>query len=414
LAQFKATSTSLLSILTGWLLLSVLFVGCGEDPGVVGSSFIDEDAQVNSDTVKVTDFQQASITTFSGKTPYVSVGEFDDQLFGNVKSTGLFRPRVDGVSVDTIAADASMSLALSIQNAQAYGDTTADTQFDIVEISDPWRASSWRRDSLPNLTNNVIASASIGMDDTVSIDLPNSFRDRYRDYFYYEPSEDRQSNYDNNFWGFALVPSNTSKIIAISAVQSALHIRNIIDTDTTEADTTDFNAGFERWAYSLERSGGNIQNDQIPIYNTYENISHFNTTLSSDVLGTDNISRLELALYQDNDAMEASLGANEVRPSGSSLKVLLRDEGFEDETLVSNPTASFSANVDSADFSYRYDMTIYANTIIYENEDVVGKRYYLILGTNTGIINSTVLKTPDVSDGFPKLLITSVKPTVTN
>lgn len=411
MANLKAPSTSLLSIVSSWLLLSIIFVGCGEDPGVVGSTFVDEGAEVNSDTINVPEFETTPLKSFSGGTPFVSVGEYNDKLFGNVSVTGLFRPRLAGVTADTIMADASIYLSLSIQSNQAYGDTTAGTEFNIIEIAEPWRSNSWRRDSLPSLTDNIIATANVGMEDSVNIKLSDDFRSRYRDYYYYEPEDDRNDNYENNFYGFALVPTSPnpdlSKIIAIDVDKTDLLIRNIAESDTTE-----FTIGIQKWAYSLVRGADNIpiNSDLTPIYSTYENVAYLNFDLSQEELTQNDISRLELAIYENQDTLAATLGPNEQRPSHNKINILLREVDQVNQTLI-NSQPDFSTGRDSTDFSYRYNLTGLINQVLYQDYDVIDQRYFLTLESNNGILYSTVIHNKSALEKFPKLLITTVKTT---
>jgi hypothetical protein len=424
--QVQSTPSPHKSIIFSWLLLSILLVSCGEDPGVVGSTFIQDDAEINSDTVAIDDFKTTPLKAFSGRTSFISVGQYDDQLFGNIKATALFRPRVYGARIDTMIPDAKLSLNMKINTAKVYGDTTAATEFDIVEIADPWRSNAWRRDSMPRLTNNVIVSGvSLGMEDSVNIDLPASFRDRYRDYLYYEPEEERDDHYNSDFQGFALVPTNTSKILPLQVSGDQQVKLNLLVINETDEDTTQYTSGLDRWAYSVERGTDNIDTEALnagldpedltPLYSTYENIAHMNFPVNREFLNiqSQNLSRAELTLYEARSILDNTLLDDHVRPTHDKVRLMLRDSTQLNESVL-NEQATFSVGVDSTDFTYRYNMTSFFNELIYAEADISDQRYFISVETNSGILYSTLLYTAQSDEDFPKILITSVKSTVTN
>jgi hypothetical protein len=200
-------------------------------------------------------------------------------------------------------------------------------------------------------------------------------------------------------------------------------------TNETDEDTTQYTTGLNRWAYSVERGPDNIDNlaqnrglnagDLVPLYSTFENIAHMDMDLSREALGieAENLSRAELKLYEHRELFDETLPANHVRPEHDRVKLLLRDEDLLDESILDERTTqTFTTRIDSSDFIYRYNFTRYINELLYVQDDdpTAGQRYFLAVESNNGILYSTLLYTAQSEENYPKILITSVKSTVTN
>jgi len=386
-----------------FILGLLIITGC-EDPGIVGNSFVGSGAQIASDTVKISDYNTADqIPTYSGNRSYLSAGKFDDPVFGTVTATGLLKPSISTSAIDTLQEDASMYLQLKIDPGNVYGDTTSSTTFDLVEMNQLWRGKSWKMDDPAPVSDNVVVSSTqIGMQDSVVIELPTSYMMKYRD-FYYDDSANRDSLYKYNFYGLALVPKDGSnKILAINSSGSHFLFQNPDDTTYSQETLND-------WAYSVERTNvpsGNNNEDNV--FGDFSQVINFDFPIDKQSMGSQNLSRVELVLYQDEQTLTGTLPANTVRPPVSNAKLYLKTPE-ELQYSFDGSGASFSTDIDSTDFTYRFNLTNYINAVLFGGASS-DTRFIGTIQSNNGIIYSTLLFNNEADKNFPKLLITSVNP----
>lgn len=389
---------------TGLMLLGITLMaltilsGC-EDPGVVGNAIVGEQNNLTFDTLQVSDVKTISQSTYSGNLPYLSAGAYNDQLFGDIRTIAALRPAITHVG-DTLTTEAEAILSLSIDTTQTYGDTLGTQTFDLVEVGSAWRGNTFKYDSEFQLTNNTIASnIQLGLDDSVTVSLPSSWVQQYRD-FYYRPSGERDSVYVRQYYGFALVPQNQSKIVAIQPSASKILLKNPSDTTYKQQSIKDY-------AFSLERSNvPQMEEGTTPVYSTFEQFIDFDFPFNEDTLGSQNLSRVELAWYVDQEKLDNTLPANHVRPPISGVAIYVK----QPESIAAgffNMSPSFSSNVTTDDNTYRYNYTPLVNTMLYS--DTPDYRYYLVPQSNNGVIHSTLLYNQAGGTKQPKFLITSVK-----
>ncbi len=388
----------------GLSLLLVTLISSCEDPGVVGSGFVETGAEVNLDTLKVDDFKvESGFPVFTGNKPYLSVGAYNDQLFGDLTATGVIKPVVSQ-SVDTLHPDASFGLELGISTANVYGDTTSTTTVELVEMAEPWRGVAWKIDSDVPVSDNVVATADINMEDSLVIDLPDSWYQKYREYFYENPNT-RDSLYRYNFKGLALRPVDGNKIVAINASKTSFVFQNPGDTVKTELDISG-------WGYSLDRQNVPTLPDSLDrIYSTQENAVNFIFESDRETLGSENIARGEMVFDVDRERMRNSLPGNHVRPTPDIMGLYLHDPKDLKYSLSTFNTA-FEVQLDSVDYTFRFDLTRYVNQQLFvqpSSDRFIGA----LLSTNDmnendGIIRSTVLSNPKARYTYPRLLLTFV------
>jgi len=383
--------------LAGLLLLS----GC-EDPGVVGNEFVGNDANVVIDTLKVSDFDTTAFQAYSGGFPYFSAGEYNDPDFGDVKAVGLIRPTIQNAITDTIDTDAKVYLSLITDPANVYGDTTASNTFDLVEIGGPWRAREVKYDSdIPLSANVLVSDISIGMEDSVAVQLPDSWVQKYRDYVNGADSL-KQDIYQNEYFGFALVPTNTSKIIAFKYGATGSRTRLYVDNPS---DTTLSYQIIKDHASLVSRSNEASPSDSISaFYSTQARVFSMSIPFNADSLGSQNLSRVELVLRRAHEEM--SLPENNVRPPSTGFDLYYLNPQDIPFTLYSYSPGN-SANIDSTDYSFRFNMTSHANSVIFEgspNTRIIG-----VVKNNNGIIHSELLYNVEAALKEPKILLTTVK-----
>ncbi|MGF1669624.1 MAG: DUF4270 family protein, partial [Balneolaceae bacterium] len=119
----------------------VVLSGCKEDPGQVGSRFIDPDANVSTKTIDLDDAEVISDPTYSGNIRNMAIGSYNDPLFGMIETVGYLRPSISRQVIDSINTETDTMEIRFIFSNQVYGDTTATANFSIYEISDIWRGN---------------------------------------------------------------------------------------------------------------------------------------------------------------------------------------------------------------------------------------------------------------------------------
>lgn len=382
-------------------LICAVFLGC-EDPGSVGGSFTDTDTEIVDTTFSLNTFDAQSTSSFSGELDFFSAGQFDDPAFGNINVTGLVRPSLVSTS-DTMEAGATMKLELIIDTDNIYGDTAQTAQFDLVELDQLWRRESWKIDDQVQLLNQApVGSFSVGKEDSLVIPLADAWVDKYRSFVLNE-SASRDSVYRIQFSGLAIVPTNTAKIIPISAMDTRFIVENP-NEDTLRVISRD-------WAHSVERTNQPAQGNSIPIHSTLEKVINFDVGLTREDLGTINISKVELVLFQNNQELFNALNqvsGTSVRPDIESASLHLVEP--EDLPTALDPGIPISsAEIDQSDGEYRFIITNFVNSVILDGVDPQFK-FFITIGSNDGIIRSTLFHSNQApEEKRPRINVTFVE-----
>lgn len=401
-ARRNAAIGSLLLVFT---VFSLILVGC-ESPGSVGGSFTDPGTEVRDTVFSVSGIENNQYVSFTGNLSNISAGEFDDPLFGTVRAVSLLKPSLPSIGVtDSLSSSASLSLQLSVNDSSMYGDTLSTAQFDIVEIGEIWRGRSWQINDEPVLTQNVIGSFEVDNEaDSLVVPLSQEWSSRYRA-FYNAISANRDSLYRYDFHGLALVPTNSSKVVPFSPSNSRFFV-----IDPAQEDTS-FVTG-SQWAYSVERSGGTDAPDGTSkLLNTFEEVLRFELKLSREDLGTVNISKVELLIYQNDEVLESTLdqaSGSAVRPPlGSADLFLSTAEDLPDVFTAGTPLTN--GIYDAEEGAYRFDITRFTNSVLVEGvpDD---NSFYVTLDDNDGIVKSSLIFNENGPEGKrPKLIVTYVQ-----
>ncbi len=401
-----AQSRALISrnVLFLFLIVScfTIVIGC-EDPGVIGEGFTDSGTAIKADTFMVDNLESSSYNFYSGNLTHFSIGQFNDPLFGDMHTTGIIRPQLLSNSF-TFTDSANMKLRLVFDQIFVYGDSTQPAEYDIVELNQVWRGPAWKLYDEPQLTNSVVGSFTVEQEDSLDINLSENWTQLYRLQVLSE-NANRDSLYRINFPGLAIVPQNSGKIVPVDAQASKFIIENPED-DTVEVDTRD-------WAYSLDRSNvSNTPPETIKMHSTFENIiSIEDLNLTRENLGSVNLSRVELVLYEDtqrlsNTISQASGSATRARITNARLQLLESDQvpiGLQTGSVLSNGTYN------EEDGSYRFDITTFTNSILVDGLPSE-LNFYLTLETNNGAIRSTLIHNEQGPEAKrPKLIVTYVQ-----
>lgn len=394
---------------TGAKLGKLLFLGCifslisfaCEDPGSVGDSLIDSNSSVSVDTFQVNNIEPYSINAYTGNKANYSAGIFNDPLFGDIQVTSLIKPILRTYDGD-IRTEREMFLRLFINDNGVYGDTLAQADFELVPISELWRGKAWQiNNDVPLSAEEPVGSFSVTDEDSIDVALDQEWATEYYSY-YNDDSEDRNTQYQNEFFGLAIVPQNESKIVSFSDEES----RFIIDEIIVDTDVIISQSGF-----SLQRSNPQSPTDSESLYNTLENIVGFNLNIGREFFETVNISRANLVFYQNKELLEqtieqASGGAK--RPDGLRLQLhYFEPENIEARLDPGAPIAEAQYNEEQEAFSF--DITPFVRSIIEEGVEE-GNKFFVTLASNDGVIRSNILFNNNSDEAQqPKLIITSIK-----
>lgn len=391
--------------LAGTLMGALLLVGC-ENPGSVGSGFLDADTRVITDTLQFSDLQEQSFDSWSGDHDFFSVGEFNDPLFGNLRSVGYLKPTLPGNSAENdFLSDAEMKLQLHIDQQEVYGDSNAAVQYDVMEVGELWRGVAMTlEDRLALDQSYTVGSFTAGKDETVTVDLSGSFVDRYRE-FYLSLEENRDSLYRYSFFGLALVPRDSGKMIPIDVEDTQFLVYN------PGLDTLNF--GLSSWAYSLERTNRpDLPAGRTPVHSTLENVFSFDLQALQEAVGSVNLSRVELVIYEDSVRMDNTLdqvSASSGRPDVKFLRLHRVEKGTTPEAL--DPGSALARGAfNPKDAAFHFNITDFVRTGGLEAS--TGFDFYITGPAHNGIIRSSLIFNNEApAERRPKLIVTSIQTT---
>lgn len=383
-------------------IFSLIGFGC-EDPGSVGDSLVESDTEVSVDTFQVNNLGLHSINAFTGNMQYFTAGIFDDPLFGNVETTALINPALFSFDGE-IEPGTEMTLRLQINQANVYGDTLSQSEYELIEIDEIWRGKAWQINNPIVLTDNApVGSFTIADEDSVEIELDQQWVDRYLEY-YNDESDDRETRFQNEFFGLAMVPQNEAKIVPITRGDSKFLLDEVDEVFETEISIS-------QSAFSLERTNEQSLGDSESLYNTLENIIGFDLDISRETFQTVNISRAELVFFQNKEILEESIeqaGQDAQRPDGLRLQLhYFEPDEIADRLDPGSPIAE--AAYDEERQVFNFNITSFVRSIIVDGVEP-GHRFFVTLVSNDGVIRSNLLFNNNADEAQqPKLIITSIK-----
>lgn len=393
------TNKGLFSLYISLFTLILFFNGC-EDPGNVGSGFVNEPT-IKIDTLYLDDITAESFEAFSGNISVFNIGLYSDQVFGDVKATGLVKPNLYTNASNIDGNNFTLNLEVQLDSSIVYGDTTSQASFTLYEINSLWRGNSQFVNSPVSYDESQsIGSFVVGDEKRFSVELSDYWRDKYASYINNE-NDNVDSLYRYEFFGLAIVPDNSAnKISAVDVVNSNF---TLVDA---EDDTV--NLGMSSQGYFLERTNSNIGDPSItPVYSTLEQMMRINLPmqeLEQDYKGA-NLLSVDLVVYEADQELSNSLPANHVRPSVNELTVNLRAESDEVyDYQITGPDFFAPKNSDSPYFEA--NITPYINNLFFGGESTT--EILVGLRSGSGVLRSTLLHNQSASQELrPKLIITS-------
>ncbi|MDZ7772794.1 MAG: hypothetical protein U5K31_08665 [Balneolaceae bacterium] len=372
----------------------------------MGSGFVNEETEVVVDTLELGAVESRSFSAFSGNYPFLSAGTFDDPLFGRLMAVGYLKPVLPNISEDvTFRANAEMSMDIRIDQSRVYGDSLANVRYDLVDVGELWRGGSMKIDDRVALGEATIGSFTIGTHTQVSVDLSREWVDSYRN-FYENRESNRDSLYRVDFHGLALMARESGKILPINTDESQFVVHN------PGGDT--LNIGLSTWGYTLERDNVPEFLGQSSLHGTLEQVLKVELDTLNDAGNAQNISRVELVIYEDSLLMESSLddlSGSATRPDMPRLRLQRVEQGTTPESIDPGSAVAMG-HYDPRDQAFHFDLTDFVRGGGLQADG--GYEYYVTGPAHGGVIRSSLLfndKAP--YDKRPKLILTSIQ-TVSN
>ncbi|HKK63810.1 MAG TPA: hypothetical protein VJ951_14695, partial [Bacteroidales bacterium] len=129
--------------------------------------------------------------------------------------------------------------------------------------------------------------------------------------------------------------------------------------------------------------------------------------LTEENLQSQNLSRVELVLFENRNLLEQTLPFNHTRPNVESVRVHILDNeiNLAEQIFSSNP--DFIALRDSADNSFRFNITNLANSELF-GTPVEGRFYLTIQLTNGQIFSTAFYDINAVENRRPMINVTAV------
>ncbi len=387
------------------LLLAVGFISSCDDTPIVGGELSPDDVQVHADTILISDLSVVSSPSFSGNLPFVTTGKVNDPVFGEITAMALLRPSIlRDTQVDSIGENDVALLSLNINSR--YGSESATGQFQIVEISRPWRSSSWRYDSIPGLakqpdfSRKVVGEFTLDERDSIAVPLSDDWAGKYRDIFMRPVSSERDSLYRADLPGLAIVPADGTEKMFSAQVSRA----NLIFQSAN--DSADLTKSISSWAVSLKKEGPDeeMAGTSVPVYNTRGSMIELDIDFTEEFLGNINFSRVELVLYEDTLRMKSGVPADFRRSGSNVMQIYFLEPDQINFAITAEPRYPV-INRYSEDNSFRVNATSLANEQIRSPDS--RRKLYAVMGVNDGRFQPSLISGSESLHRQPKLLITS-------
>ena len=428
---------SCLFVLSGLLLFS--FINGCQDDNIVGSSFVDGDRNIIVDTLSLSSFDRADLRTYTGNLAHFSAGSYNDQLFGQIDATGFMYPNLPS-STTELNEDAEMFILF--RPVAFYGDTTQVATFSVHRVTERWRPNSVNADSDIQFEPESIGTFSVSTEtDSVAFRLPDEYYEMYRtEYHEFENLDERDDNFRNNEFGFAIVPVGGNSIVSFQRTQQVavdgggtafigsrlLIVSEIEENDDEESSSaTPFDENGDNdeeeedglsflsvplwgWGFNYDVENTDMINDgSFPVLNTYRDMLKFDVDFENELFRDGIISRVELVLFEDLETMSSSLPEGHVRPENDQLRIYRLEDENLDFLVLDPPVLQPQRTV--ADASYRMNITNTVNSILLGAE--FAGSLYISSRSNNGIITPKLINVTDTDpQRKPIIIVTRIDP----
>ena len=384
-------------ILSGFIVTSL--ISC-EDTNTVGGGVV-EPVYINIDTINVSGFQNLNSNIYSGKIQSLPIGRYDDPLFGSFTNIGYLKPSLGPGRNGSLTSSSKLYLKLILNNSINFGDTTQTANFSIYRTLERWRGNAiLSDDNVAYDESDLVGSFSYQNEDSLFISLSDSL---LADYAYYVNLDDstinRDSLYNYEFFGITIVPEDvSSQYIYTNIIRSEfVTVRSSIE-DTVDIKVQDY-------AFTLDRDNlPGAFTERLYLNNYLENFYSISFEDVAATIGSKNILKAELKLYEDTAQLENSLPANHARPLANfiDLKFASLNELRYD---IQFTATDFAGIRNTTDNSFTFNITNHINNYLFGSPEE--KTLYLNINPNGGIFNSSLLYDSSSADSLkPKLILT--------
>jgi hypothetical protein len=422
------------SLIAAIAAFTILVTGC-EDPGNLGSRFLDDDANLETRTISPGTIETYEGNSYTGRLRHMAIGRYDDPLFGEFTSAALIKPSILTAEIGTsISPDDTFKLRL-VFSSTVYGDSLSTANFDIYRATDIWRGNEIRFDHQVSYDETQkVGEFSVDGTETVEVELDQSWVQEYNEFLSYE-GDNRNANYRDNFPGLIIVPAEDNQKVLFARVRPASDeddsnlnfVRFVLESEEDpdendngngdndenendngeeEEDPRSFQTVLD-WAALNSRAAPEEQPEGITIHNTLDKLISLDPELSTERLGSKNLANAQLVLHQDQELLDASLPDHHTRPEISFARIHLIDTQNVSDYIFSN-SPNLVSELNTEDYSYRFDLTTYANSVLFSTAPV-GKFYITVESINGLIFSSLLFDENAPEDLRPKINITSVK-----
>lgn len=401
------------TIITGLaLVLSGFFLNSCEDGGVVGGKFVQDDANLKSVVLPVPSLSELNSGTYTGRLGNVAIGRYTDPVFGTFESIAIMKPSLDMERIPLVETLDELELRI-VFASQQWGDTTKTASFEVFEIDEIWRGNELKLgDQVQFDTGKKLGEFSVSSTDTVVVELDKEWLLRYRDYL---ESEDvaRDSLYRAEFFGLAIVPTADTDSRMLFPRMQVTGSAQGTDFNQTRFVIQNLDVG-RRFQTTLDWASVFTRVDEGPVvpnsfktHSNLEKVIEFELNLTEQDLISKNLANVELILFENTNAPELVLPTNHIRPDVNNARIHIISSGDTGESIFST-SADFIANKDTTDNSFRFNITNYANSILFGSPKQ-GK-FFLSIQSVNGLIQSTLIHTGDsIESKRPKIVVTAIE-----
>lgn len=403
---------------------TILSTGC-EEPGNVGGRFLDDDANLETNSIAPESVEKYTANTYTGRLRHMAIGQYDDMLFGEFKSTGIIKPAIDTTGIGTsITEEQTFKLRL-VFSPVVYGDTLSTAEFDIYRATEIWRGNELRfNQTIPYDETQKVGEFSVTGRETVEVELDHGWVEEYNEFLSYD-EDDRNNYYRDNFPGLVIVPAESNNKVLFAKLRPGSDeedddldfVRFVLEDDSEENggengedDESEDSRPFQRiqdWGSLQSRAEPAGQPEGIIVHNTLDQLGVMEPAINADRLGSKNLANVQLVFYQDQSQLEGSLPDGHFRPEVSLARIHVIETGNIGDMIFSQ-SPNFISQLDPDDNSYRFDLTNYANSVLFSTP-IAGK-FYIAVESINGLVYSTLLFNENAPEELrPRILITSVK-----
>ncbi len=394
-----------------FLPLALSSISC-EDSGMVGSGIDTDDEKITTTEIEITDLEILSGNGFSGQLGSSSLGQVEDPFFGDLFSIALLKPSITlDPDLETFDDDFEMRLRL-VFNPLKYGDETSVSEYNIYEANQRWRGREITYNTPISFDEtNLIGSFNVTDETSVDVDLNEEWVNRYRD-FYNSEAADRDSVYNFEFPGLAIVPANQNERMDFLRHQPAssdtagVRITRFIIENVE--DTVQIDMPLMDWASSMTRSNAPESTDEyFVLHNTLENVLKLTLDIDEDQFVGQDIINAQMVFYTDPD-VESTTPVSFNRPNPTLLRAHIFDTEPLDVTAeIFTSQAISSSTKNSDEGAYQVNVTNNLLSNLYGDRDLL-PIYFSLQNTNGLLYSSQFINENGPANRTPRLIITTI------